>query len=269
MAVASEPGAPEPETPVAVVTGGSRGIGAGSALALAEDGYDVALIFRRDRASAESVAREVAARGRRALLVQVSIADEDGCTQAAAAVLSELGRADVLVHAAGVVSRGGDVADTPLAELDYVLRVHVYGPFALTRALLPGMRARRHGSIVFVSSAVTATMRAGGAPYNMGKAAMEALARTLANEERPHGIRVNIVSPGLVATELGRRFVAAAHNMTLQDLAPYLPFGRACEPADIGNVVRWLASDRAGYVTGENIKVNGWDDTVASTGLPR
>jgi NAD(P)-dependent dehydrogenase (short-subunit alcohol dehydrogenase family) len=74
MAVASEPGAPEPETPVAVVTGGSRGIGAGSALALAEDGYDVALIFRRDRASAESVAREVAARGRRALLVQVSIA---------------------------------------------------------------------------------------------------------------------------------------------------------------------------------------------------
>jgi 3-oxoacyl-[acyl-carrier protein] reductase len=245
--------APELDTPVAVVTGGSRGIGAATALALAEDGYDLALIFRRDRTAAESVARQIDALGRSALLVQVSIAEEDACTQAADAVLSEFGRADVLVHAAGVVSRGGDVADTPLAELDYVLRVHVHGPFALTRALLPAMRARRHGSIVFVSSAVTATMRAGGAPYNMAKAAMEALARTLAHE----------------ATELGRRFVVAAHNMTLQDLAPHLPFGRACQPADIGNVVRWLASNQASYVTGENIKVNGGDDTVASTGVPR
>jgi NAD(P)-dependent dehydrogenase (short-subunit alcohol dehydrogenase family) len=261
--------APELDTPVAVVTGGSRGIGAATALALAEDGYDLALIYRRDRTAAESVARQIDALGRSALLVQVSIAEEDACTQAADAVLSEFGRADVLVHAAGVVSRGGDVADTPLAELDYVLRVHVHGPFALTRALLPAMRARRHGSIVFVSSAVTATMRAGGAPYNMAKAAMEALARTLAHEEQPHGIRVNIVSPGLVATELGRRFVVAAHNMTLQDLAPHLPFGRACQPADIGNVVRWLASNQASYVTGENIKVNGGDDTVASTGVPR
>ena len=260
--------AAEPGPPVAVVTGGSRGIGAGVALALAEAGHDVCLVFRRDHTSAQSVARQIAAFGRRSLLVQASIAEEDACAGIAAAVLAEFGRADVLVHAAGVVSRGNDVADTSLSELDYVLRVHVHGPFALTKALLPSMRARSSGSVIFVSSAVTATMLAGGAPYNMAKAAMEALARTLANEERRHGIRVNIVSPGLVDTELGRRFVLAAHRLKLEDLEPYLPFGRACQPADIGNVVRWLASDQAGYVTGENIKVNGGDDTVAATGLP-
>jgi len=117
---------------------------------------------------------------------------------------------------------------------------------------------------VFVSSAVTTHMRALGGPYNVAKAAMEALARTLANEERRHGVHVNIVSPGLIDTELGRRFVRFAHGRDIQDLAPLLPYGRVCTPEDVADVVRWLASDGADYLSGENIRVNGGDDDVAS-----
>ena len=91
-----------------------------------------------------------------------------------------------------------------------------------------------------------------------------AAARTVAAEERPFGVRVNIAAPGLVDTELGRRFVRAAHGIELDQLAPLLPYGRACTAADVAAVVRWLASPGAAYLSGEIIQVNGGDDTAAS-----
>jgi NAD(P)-dependent dehydrogenase (short-subunit alcohol dehydrogenase family) len=120
------------------------------------------------------------------------------------------------------------------------------------------MRTTARGDVVMVSSVATDHDGAGGAPYNMGKAAMEALARTLAKEERDHGIRVNIVAPGLVATDMGRRLMKAVAGVDdLTSLDPSFPFGRVCRPDDVAAAVRWLVSDPAGYVTGQRIVVDG------------
>ncbi len=135
------------------------------------------------------------------------------------------------------------------------MRTHAIGPHWLSAAVLPEMRTRPRGDIVFISSAATRRYAANGAPYNMGKSAMEALALTLAKEEREHGIHVNIVAPGLVRTEMGRRLVRA-WGQDIEAMDPAMPFGRVCRPEDVADVVRWLVSDQAGYVNGERIYVD-------------
>ena len=123
------------------------------------------------------------------------------------------------------------------------------------------MRTRPRGDIVMISSVATSNMGPNGAPYNMGKAAMEALAFTLAKEERPHGIHVNIVCPGLVETDMGVRLTRArSGNLDLTDLRSLdatMPLGHVCQPEDIANVVLFLCSGLAGYVTGQRIVVDG------------
>jgi NAD(P)-dependent dehydrogenase (short-subunit alcohol dehydrogenase family) len=138
------------------------------------------------------------------------------------------------------------------------MRVHALGPAALCRMVVPEMRKLERGDIVMISSIATDHMNAGGAPYNMGKAAMEALAFTLAKEEKRHGIHVNVVAPGLVETEMGRRLMKAVANVDdMRKLDPTMPFGRVCQPEDVAGVVRFFVSDAAGYVTGERIYVHG------------
>ena len=120
------------------------------------------------------------------------------------------------------------------------------------------MRTRGRGDIVMVSSVATSRYAGNGAPYNMGKAAMESLAFTLAKEEQRHDIRVNVVAPGLVDTEMGRRLVratAGVQDIRVMDKAS--PFGHVCTPDDIANVVRFLVSDSGGYVSGQRIYVHG------------
>ena len=176
------------------------------------------------------------------------------------------GGIDILVCNAGVASRGRAVADTDADELRRVMAVHALGPHFLVRAVLPSMRARAAGSagrgdIVMISSVATSLMSANGAPYNMGKAAMEALATTLANEERRHHIHVNVVAPGLTETDMGVRLTRAMTGRTdladLRSLDAASPFGRVCQPSDIASVVRWLCGPGAGYVTGQRIEVDG------------
>ena len=149
------------------------------------------------------------------------------------------------------------------AELDlHELAVDdALGPHQLCRAFIPEMRKKGGGHVVFISSVATKGMAGNGAPYNMGKAAMEALALTLAKEELPHRIHVNIVAPGLVETDMGVRLSRALtgkRDLTdLRSLDASSPFGRVCQPADIASVVVFLCSDAAGYVTGQRIEVDG------------
>jgi NAD(P)-dependent dehydrogenase (short-subunit alcohol dehydrogenase family) len=123
------------------------------------------------------------------------------------------------------------------------------------------MRQRPRGDIVMISSVATTHMAANGAPYNMGKAALEALASTLAHEERANGIHVNVVAPGLVETEMGvrlaRAFTGNRELVNLRSLDAAAPFGRVCQPSDVAEVVLWLCTDGAGYVTGQRIEVDG------------
>jgi 3-oxoacyl-[acyl-carrier protein] reductase len=243
---------------VALVTGGGRGIGRAIALSLAEDGADVAVNYRRDEeAGAETVAA-IEALGRRARGYRASIESFDEDRAMVEDVIADFGHVDILINNAGIASRGQSVLDTDPAELERVVRVHALGPHFLCKLVLPSMRERPRGDIIMISSSATLLHGAYGAPYNMGKAAMEALALTLAKEERPHGIRVNVVGPGLVETEMGRRLMKATTGVDdLRKLDKVMPFGRVCQPEDVSSVVRFLVSEGAAYLTGECIYVHG------------
>jgi NAD(P)-dependent dehydrogenase (short-subunit alcohol dehydrogenase family) len=164
---------------------------------------------------------------------------------------------DALVHSAGVASKGRTVADTDPAELERVVAVHAFAAHHLCRLVLPSMRTRPRGDVVFVSSVAARLLAPNSAPYNMAKVALEALAVTLSKEERRHDIHVNVVAPGLVVTEMGRRLVKAMGVDDITSMDARSPFGRVCRPEDVASVVRFLCSDGAGYITGQVIAVDG------------
>lgn len=243
---------------VALVTGGGRGIGGAIALALAEDGADVAVNYRRDEAAAKETVAAIEALGRRARSYQASVESFDEDRAMVDGILADFGQIDILVNNAGIASRGNSVLDTDAAELERVVRIHALAPHHLCQLVLPSMRQQPRGDIVMISSTATLSHGANGAPYNMGKAAMEALAYTLAKEERPYGVRVNVVAPGLVETEMGRRLMKATAGVDdLRKLDGIMPFGRVCQPDDVANAVRFLVSEGASYLTGEKINVHG------------
>jgi NAD(P)-dependent dehydrogenase (short-subunit alcohol dehydrogenase family) len=242
---------------VALVTGGGRGIGRAISLGLAADGADVAVNYRKDQEAAAQTVRDVEAMGRRAVAYQASIDSLEDDERMVAQVLGDFGHVDILVNNAGIASRGNPVADTDPGEVERLLGAHAVGPHHLCRLVLPSMRDQPRGDIVFVSSVATDHHAANGGPYNMAKAAMEALSSTLAKEERRHGIHVNVVAPGLVETEMGRRLVGAAGVTDIRTLDASMPFGRVCQPEDVADVVRFLVSDAAAYLTDQRIQVHG------------
>jgi len=243
---------------VAFVTGGGRGIGRAIALALAEDGADVAITYRRDADAATETVAELEKLGRRAVAYAASIESRDDVETAAASVLDEFGFVDILVNNAGIASRGHSVADTDPDEMERVWRTHTLGAFLLSKLLVPQMRDRDRGDVVMISSAATVHLAGYSAPYNVAKAGMEALARTLAKEERRNGIHVNVVAPGLVETEMGRRLVKGAMGVDdIHSLDAGSPFGHVCRPEEVAAVVRFLVSDAAGYLTDQRIYVDG------------
>jgi NAD(P)-dependent dehydrogenase (short-subunit alcohol dehydrogenase family) len=246
---------------VAVVTGGGRGIGRGISELLAAQGAAVAVNYRRDVEAADATVAGIRAAGGSASAYRASVDDANADAVMVDAVLADFGHIDILVCNAGIASRGQAVADTDPAEMQRVVATHAFGAHHLSRLVLPSMRQRGRGDIVMVSSVATSHMSANGAPYNMGKAALEALARTLAKEERKHGIHVNIVAPGLVETDMGVRLARAITGdremNDLRGLDASSPFARVCQPFDVANVVLWLCSDGAGYVTGQRIECDG------------
>jgi NAD(P)-dependent dehydrogenase (short-subunit alcohol dehydrogenase family) len=243
---------------VALVTGGGRGIGRAIALSLAEAGADIAVNYRRDGAAAEEVVKEVEGMGRKAKAYQASVENWDEDQKMVADVLADFGRVDILVNNAGIASRGQAVADTDPAEMERVVRVHAFGPHYLCKLVVPHMRGQGRGDIVMISSVATLGMGARGAPYNMGKAAMEALALTLAKEEREHGIRTNIVAPSLTVTEMGKRLTRATTGIEdIHQLDARSPFGRVSTPEDVAAAVTWLVSSANPYANGQKINING------------
>jgi NAD(P)-dependent dehydrogenase (short-subunit alcohol dehydrogenase family) len=243
---------------VALVTGGGRGIGRAIAIGFAQDGADVAVNYRRDEDAARQTVKEIEALGRRAFAYAASVDDYAQCEAMVASAIDDLGKVDILVNNAGIASRGQCVADTDPAEMERVWRTHAFGAWACSKLVLPSMRAQPRGDIVMISSAATLHMAGWSAPYNMGKAALEALALTLAKEERRHGIHVNIVAPGLVDTEMGRRLVKGAAGVEdIRTMDERSPFGHVCTPEEVADAVRFVVSERASYVTAQRIGVDG------------
>jgi 3-oxoacyl-[acyl-carrier protein] reductase len=252
---------------VAFVTGAGRGMGRAMAQRLAAEGAQLA-VTDIDKDAAAAVAEAL---GNGAVAVHLDVTDALSVAAAVEEATAALGPIDILVNNAGMASRGHPVVDTDPAELPRLLAVNAFGPHRLAQLVLPAMRTRPRGDLVFISSADVTRLSANGAPYNMSKAAMEALAFTLAKEERPHGVHVNVVAPGLVATEMGERLVAAKVGTTIGDLDSRYPFGRVCTPDDVAGAVLFLVSGLAGYVTGQRIGVDGGldhDPVLAGTATP-
>jgi NAD(P)-dependent dehydrogenase (short-subunit alcohol dehydrogenase family) len=242
----------------ALVTGGGRGIGRAIALALAADGADVAINYRRDEEAAATTVADVEALGRRGAAYAASVDDPDACAAMAATVLDDFGAIDILVHNAGIASRGLNVVKTEVDEVERNFRTHALAAFVLCKQLVPSMRSAPRGDVVMISSVATSHMAANSSPYNMAKAALEALAMGLAKEERRNGIHVNVVAPGLVETEMGRRLVKGAMGVEdIHTLDATSPFGHVCTPEEVADVVRALVGDTGRYLTGIKVTVDG------------
>jgi NAD(P)-dependent dehydrogenase (short-subunit alcohol dehydrogenase family) len=243
---------------VAFISGGGRGIGRAIALGLAADGADIAINYRRDHEAAVETVGEIERLGRRARAYAGDVAVYRDCEAMAGAALADFGSVDILVHNAGVASRGGSVVKTDPDEVHKLFDTHAYGAWSLAHLLVPSMRERPRGDVVFISSAAVMHMAANSAPYNMAKVALESLAWTLAKEERRNGIHVNVVAPGLVDTEMGRRLVKGAMGVDdIRSMDAGAPFGHVCTPEEVADAVRFLVSERASYLTGQRIGVDG------------
>ncbi|MCA9823938.1 MAG: SDR family oxidoreductase [Dehalococcoidia bacterium] len=243
---------------VALVSGGGRGIGRAIALGLAADGADVAVNYRRDDDAARETVAAIESLGRRAKAYSASVDDFEADKTMVESILADFGSIGILVNNAGIASRGQTVADTDPEELRRVVATHAFGAHYLSKLCIPSMREQERGDIVMITSGATKGLGANGAPYNMAKSAMEALAVGLSKEERKNGIHVNIVAPGLVETEMGSRLMRATRGVTdLRELDASMPFGHVCQPEEIADVVRFVVSDAARYVTGQRIYVDG------------
>lgn len=236
---------------VAFVTGGSRGIGRACALVLAEAGADVAA-GGRDEARLSAVAAEIEELGRKALPVSVDLTQPDQIKTAFEQVMSAFGRLDILVNNAGV-TRDGLLLRMKPEDWSAVLQTNLTATFLCTQAAVKIMLRQRYGRIVNLSSVVGLTGNAGQANYVASKAGIIGLTKTVAQEVAKRNITVNAVAPGFVDTAMTRALPEAARAKLLERI----PMGRVGLAREIALGVRFLASDEAGYVTGQVLHING------------
>lgn len=231
---------------VALVTGASRGIGRAIALALAEAGADVAVNYREQAAMAEEVAQAVRALGRRAMTLGADVSDGAEVARAVHAVAATLGPVDVLVNNAGVALHRG-LDELTEADFDRTIAVNLKSAFLCIQAVFPGMRDRRWGRIVNISSGAARGAGVVGAHYNASKAGMEGLTRGYAARLVKDGVTVNAVAPSLIATEM-----ILPHR---RDGAAKVPVGRLGTPAEVAQAVLMVVGNP--YMTGQTVQVNG------------
>jgi 3-oxoacyl-[acyl-carrier protein] reductase len=241
------------KTGCALVTGASRGIGAATARALAEDGWPVGVNYSRDQDGAERVVAAIGEAGGTALALGADVTSEAATDEMLRRVADELGPVDVLVNNAGITA---DALSMRLSDEDWsrVLEVNLTAAFRLTRAVLGSMIRERHGRVINVASVVALRANPGQANYAAAKAGLVAFTRTVAVEVARRGITVNAVAPGLIETELTREISSNGSSNALLDAIPARRPGR---PEEIAACIRFLASEEAGYVTGAVLSVDG------------
>jgi NAD(P)-dependent dehydrogenase (short-subunit alcohol dehydrogenase family) len=241
---------------IAVVTGATSGIGRAAALALAREGAAVVLVGRNESALAD-VRQEIAASGGRATACAADVTSQEAPDRIVGAAVDAFGGIDVLVNAAGVIATGS-IENTSDAAWDEMMAINLRGPFRLMRAAVPYLKARQ-GAVVNVSSVNGLRSFAGVLAYNVSKSGMDQLTRCAALELAPLGVRVNAVNPGVTVTNLHRRSGMDEERYTafLERSRETHPLGRPGQPEDVASLIVFLASDQAGWMTGETIPVDG------------
>ncbi|WP_063913480.1 3-oxoacyl-ACP reductase family protein [Pseudomonas sp. p21] len=236
---------------IAVVTGGSRGIGKSIVLALAGAGYQVAFSYVRDEASAAALQAQVEGLGRECLAVQCDVKDAQSIQAFFERVEQRFERIDLLVNNAGI-TRDGLLATQSLSDITEVIQTNLVGTLLCCQQVLPCMMRQRSGCIVNLSSVAAQKPGRGQSNYAAAKGGVEALTRALAVELAPRNIRVNAVAPGIVSTDMSEALVGA-HE---QEIQSRLLIKRFARPEEIADAVLYLA-ERGLYVTGEVLSVNG------------
>jgi NAD(P)-dependent dehydrogenase (short-subunit alcohol dehydrogenase family) len=246
------------DRPVTIITGGTRGIGAATAIRLAEAGHDLTLAYRQDGAAAEQTAARAHAAGARCVLAKVDVTDERDVERLFAIAVDQLGRVTGLVNNAGATVHIGDLADTPVRLIRRVIDVNLVGVILCARQATTIMSVRRGGyggAIVNVSSAAATLGSAHEyVHYAAAKAAVEALTVGLAKELASEQIRVNAVAPGTIRTSI---HAAAGDPDRADRVARNIPLGRAGEPEEVAPAIAWLLGPEAAYVTGAVLRVAG------------
>ena len=233
---------------VALVTGGTRGIGHAISVALKSNGYRVAASYAGNDAAAQQFQVETGIP-----VYKFDVADFDACAVAVKKIEAEVGPIDVLVNNAGI-TRDGMFHKMTKQQWDEVIGTNLNGLFNVTRHVWEGMRARKFGRIINISSINGQKGQMGQVNYSAAKAGDIGFTRALAQEGARAGITVNVICPGYIATEMVRAIDPAVLE---KSIIPQIPVGRLGEPSEIARCVAFLASDDAGFITGSTISANG------------
>lgn len=237
---------------VAVVTGGSRGIGRACAEALAGQGAHVVITYVRGAEEAAKVVAAIQEKGGKAEAIGFDVGDMKASEDAIADVAKRLGRLDILVANAGIAI-DGLLLRVKEEDFDRIFDVNVKGALACARAAIKSMIRARAGRVIFLSSVVGEMGNAGQAVYSASKAALLGLTKTLAREYASRNITVNAITPGFVDTDM----TTSIQGEMKEGMLKAIPLGRTGRPAEVAAAVVFLGSDEASYITGETLRVNG------------
>lgn len=239
-------------TKSALVTGASRGIGRSIALQLAEEGYNVVVNYAGSKEKAEAVVEEIKAKGVDSFAIQANVADADDVKAMIKEVVSQFGSLDVLVNNAGI-TRDNLLMRMKEQEWDDVIDTNLKGVFNCIQKATPQMLRQRSGAIINLSSVVGAVGNPGQANYVATKAGVIGLTKSAARELASRGITVNAVAPGFIVSDM----TDALSDELKEQMLTQIPLARFGQDTDIANTVAFLASDKAKYITGQTIHVNG------------